>query len=279
MVRQGLDLSGYPPLEIFAVVCAGATVYSIAVIMLSLIWTALTLSDAKSSFVRRTLISSYLKGQFAKYLPGNVMQYAIRHALGRQTGIGHGALAAAATLEVLLLCCAALMVVVWFGMPTLHALFANAPDVPRVFALAVLIVVPLLAWMPERLTPKWLPRYHWSLIAAALAGYVGFFFLFGSLFFAVLVWCKVGSPPLLDIVSSSSLAWLVGFLVPGAPAGAGLRETALALAAGSRTPSDGMLTAIVLFRLMTMGGDFFAFVIGYWIPLILPSSENNSQNK
>lgn len=265
VIRQGVDLSRHPPLEMLAVVCTGATIYAIAVILLSLIWTALVQSDTRDSSIRKVLVASYLRSQFAKYLPGNILQYAIRHALGRQTGIAHGALAAAAILEAILLCCAAVAIVVCFGMPAVHSLFAGAPDVPAACAALVLLVVPLLAWMPEQLKPSWMPRYSWPTIAAALVGYVVFFILFGVLFFTVLLWCDAGTQPFLGIVSSSSLAWLVGFLIPGAPAGAGLRETALALGAGSRNASNEVLAAILLFRLMTLGGDFLAFLVGCWI--------------
>lgn len=265
VIRQGIDLSDHAPLEILAVVCTGATIYAIAVILLSLIWTALAQSDTRDSAARTVLVASYLKSQFAKYLPGNVLQYAIRHALGRQTGIAHGALAAAAILEAILLCCAAVAIVVCFGMPAVHSLFASAPRVPAGCAALALLVIPLLAWMPERLRLKWMPRYRWRTIAGALTGYVVFFILFGALFFTVLLWCGASTQPFLEIVSSSSLAWLVGFLIPGAPAGAGLRETALALAAGSRNASNEVVTAIVLFRLITLGGDFLAFLVGYGI--------------
>ncbi|MEO8364592.1 MAG: hypothetical protein ABI538_00140 [Pseudoxanthomonas sp.] len=264
VMQQGIDLSLHPPGELIAVICAGAVVYAMAVVMLSLLWTALVQSGKPDPENRRLLVASYLKSQFAKYLPGNVLQYAIRHALARRTGMGHGALAAAALLEAALLSCAALALVIWFGIPGLHLLFADAPQIPRAYASLVLIVVPLLAWMPERLRPAWLPRYRWSLIAGTLVGYAFFFILFGGLFFAVLAWCSVGGLPFLEVVSSSSLAWLVGFLVPGAPAGAGLRETALALAAGATPPSQNVLTAIVLFRLITLGGDLVAFLIGHY---------------
>ena len=98
----------------------------------------------------------------------------------------------------------------------------------------------------------------------ALVGYVLFFVVFGGLFFATLTWLSPGQVRFLDALSSGSLAWLVGFVVPGAPAGAGLRETVLALGGGSMPPPHGVLTAIVLFRLMTLGGDFLAFLAGAW---------------
>ena len=50
-------------------------------ILLALLWAYLVIPKKAAHPQRRLLFSTYLKSQFAKYIPGNVFQYAARHAL------------------------------------------------------------------------------------------------------------------------------------------------------------------------------------------------------
>lgn len=261
--RNGISIPGRSPLQVLSVVSIGAAVYGMAVILLATLWAGLAAPENAGRAARSQLVASYLKSQFAKYLPGNVFQYATRHLLGRQLGISHGALASAALLEVLLLVCAALLITILFGMPVLRGLMPWLPDFPRLAGLIILAVIPALAWIPRTTFLRWFPQYSLARSAASLAGYVAFFVIFGSLFAAALAWSTRTMHDALQVISSSSLAWLLGFVVPGAPAGAGLREAALALAAGTNQATPQIIAAILLFRLATLGGDLLAFLAGW----------------
>jgi len=62
-----------------------------------------------------------------------------------------------------------------------------------------------------------------------------------------------------------AVAWVVGFITPGAPAGVGVREAVLVAAL---TPLYGNEVAIgisALLRLVTILGDGFAFLIGLFL--------------
>lgn len=261
--QNGISISGRSPLQIAGVVSVGAVAYGMAVVLLSVLWAGLAIPANTERTVRSQLVASYLKSQFAKYLPGNVFQYATRHLLGRQLGISHGALASAGLLEVLLLICAALLMTILFGMPALRTLLPWVPDLPETAGLVVLAIIPALAWAPRPAFLHWIPQYSLVRSAASLGGYVLFFGIFGGLYAAALAWSTETTPEVLQVISGSSLAWLLGFVVPGAPAGAGLREAALTLAAGTNQASPGVLAAIVLFRLATLGGDLLAFLVGW----------------
>src|SRR5690606_19499076 len=86
-----------------------------------------------------------------------------------------------------------------------------------------------------------------------------FFAGFGSIYAYALDWATGQSNDKPGTLVCSALAWLLGFVIPGAPAGAGMRESALALAGGS---GPNVLSAILMFRLITMLGDFTAFILG-----------------
>lgn len=265
VVQNGLTLRNRGASEAIGLVGAGALLYGAAVGLLALIWSVLAAPRTEDKSKRKALAISYLKSQFAKYLPGNIFQYAARHALGRQLGIGHGSLASAAVLEAVLLISAASFMVALFGATLVQSLFADAPNIPAIAALVVLMIVPAIAYLPRIAKWQWLPRHGIGQVAMLLIGYLLFFCAFGCLFLAILAWSTGGLPPVPQALSSASLAWLVGFLVPGAPAGAGLREAALTLAAAGQKESPEVLGAIVLFRLVTLLGDLLAFLAGCWM--------------
>jgi hypothetical protein len=263
VAKTGLRLPPQGLAATVAIVVAGGLAYALSVALLAWLWTRLACAGKGFSATERTIVAaSYLTSQFAKYLPGNVFQYLARHALGRRLGIGHGALAAAALIEALLLASAAAILVLALGMPVLHAVIPWVPQAGAGWAIAMLLVLPLLRYLPRRsAVTAWIPRYPMPTLALLLSGYLVFFSLFGGLFVGLLAWSNVPAPMPAHVVGGSSAAWLVGYLVPGAPAGAGLREAALSLAAGGKA-SPGVLSAIVLFRLVTLSGDFLAFLLG-----------------
>lgn len=75
----------------------------------------------------------------------------------------------------------------------------------------------------------------------------------------------ISSLQMLTICGAFIVAWLVGLVTPGAPAGIGVRELVLlGLLKGFASESD-LLLAILLSRLITVGGDvlffFFASIL------------------
>ncbi len=259
----GLSVPGRGGREIAGVLLLGAVAYGMAVGLLALLWTNLVTTGPPTAVIRMRIAAGYLVSQFAKYLPGNVFQYIGRHMLGRQLGLGHGMLAAAALVEASLLASAVLVLSMTLGQSVLRALLPELPDIPTALALAPLLIVPLLAWLPRqgRLL-RWVPPYSLGRLTLSLAGYLLFVLVFGGLFWALLGWVSSTRYDPWGVIGASSTAWLAGFVIPGAPAGAGLREAALAFATGVARPTAEALAAIVLFRIVTLGGDLLAFIAG-----------------
>ena len=265
VLRHGVTFHGHSAWQATSVILGGAVFYGLMVSLLAFIWSYLALSSQDHRHGLLSLGASYLKSQFAKYLPGNVFQYAARHALGRQLGVTHGNLAAAAILEGILLICAAALIVLLSGQDMARSLFSSLPVVPAWSAIFIVLGVVSLSWLPRPRMLQWFPRYSPGNLLCAFLGYLLFFAGFAAIFLFLLEWLTGLTYPTTRVLSSSSLAWLVGFVIPGAPAGTGMREAALALAAGEQTPTAGLLSAIVIFRVITLLGDFLAFCAGLLI--------------
>lgn len=229
--------------------------YAAAVGLLAWLWTLLVLDRGTARGVRLDVAASYLVSQFGKYLPGNVFQYVGRHVLGRRLGIGHAVLASAAVLEAGFLVATTSLAVAFFAGGLLDGWpwARSAAAAVGLAGLAVILASPRV--FPGIVPLRWLDPARVSL---AFAGYAGFVTVFGVLYFACLRLYEVPAP-LLDAFGFAALGWLAGFLVPGAPAGAGLREATLALV----SPGQPSITsAIIAFRLVTMLGDVLAFLAG-----------------
>ena len=81
------------------------------------------------------------------------------------------------------------------------------------------------------------------------------------------------------ICGAYSLAWIIGFLIPGAPGGLGVRESALVLLLADTFPRDAVLLIALLTRLASVGADVLAFIIGLLLMRKVPSNPNLSSNR
>ena len=66
------------------------------------------------------------------------------------------------------------------------------------------------------------------------------------------------------------LAWLIGLVTPGAPAGGGIREAVLLFLLGHRYAPGDLLLAIVLGRSVNIVGDVGYFLLASLLPKMEP---------
>ena len=66
----------------------------------------------------------------------------------------------------------------------------------------------------------------------------------------------------IGVASSFTIAWLIGLVTPGAPAGLGAREAALVLLLAGLAPESTILVAAVIGRLVSTLGDLLFFHVG-----------------
>src|SRR6056297_2358068 len=232
-------------------------------VFLALIWwLALRAAGFRSASFSRAS-SAFLSSQLGKYLPGNVGHFAARHVLSRRHGASHRALVGATLLEALLLVAAAGALAVMVFQPIISGGLGPMMEAAWLAPVVVAFVLGLglalarrKGWLDSELG---LPRLVVELGTAfgmALA-----FFLASSGCF-VLMSGSLGLGAWLPLVPWIAAAWLLGFVVPGAPGGLGIREFVLVL---GLTPLIGEAQAALdalLFRLVTISGDALMSAIG-----------------
>ena len=64
-----------------------------------------------------------------------------------------------------------------------------------------------------------------------------------------------------QLLSSFSLAWIIGLIVPAAPGGLGVFESVILFGLGSQLPEGPLLASILCYRLVSTFSDIFSALI------------------
>lgn len=213
--------------------------------------------------------------QLAKYVPGNVLQHISRVALAVGAGMRPRVFLVSVVQETVLVSAASLMVGVAalalsIGLGSLHEESRQIMHVAIMVLGAALVALAAFDVPPDRLTASdsrviralghagGLPG--WRVTVPALLAYAANYLLVGLALW--LVGQVAGMPAALTFLVATgafALSWVLGFLVPGAPAGFGVREAVmLALLAPILSEPDA-LVFVLLARLVTIVGDLVVF--------------------
>lgn len=65
----------------------------------------------------------------------------------------------------------------------------------------------------------------------------------------------------LNIIGIFTFAWIIGFITPGVSGGIGIRESMMIIVAGQVLPESVIITSMILFRILSIGADFFAYIL------------------
>ena len=256
LYRQWGQISGWrPDLQQLVLVIGLAVGYAMILSLLALNWATILITLAPKALNRSTLIRSYTDTQIAKYVPGNIVHLLGRHLYLTNLGLPHQIIARATVVELASLPAAGVLsllgLLIFLGISS-PALSAFPQDV----GLLVLGTLAVLA----ATAAVWRWFVGASYLVASLVTLRAIGFMIGQgLFFAALLWAIAGnfSP---EAVPAAILAWLVGFLTPGAPGGVAVREAALLGLLASIAPEQAVLIAALLFRGATILGDLILYL-------------------
>lgn len=262
-------------LTLIAAVAAATCIYVATYVAATATWKCcLRVLRVPISF--KAAARTVLLSQFAKYLPGNVGHHIGRVYMAKQQGIGTPAVLASMMMDMAL--------VVFAGaVCSLGALGLLVPayqrlrqvEIPGGWYLAGALAVAVAAVFALRPVRSklggWASRIfvyasdarNYPPLAFALLLHVSNFVL-GSL--ALWLICShfgdmspASFPALLGVYSA---AWLAGFVVPGAPAGLGVREATMLVGLSAFMPPQAALAGTAVMRIVTVLGDGLAFAAG-----------------
>ncbi len=252
---SSLDLSQISPVA-WLVIAGLAILYGLASSLLfTLTWWNL-LKSFDIHVARLWAFHVYGVSQLAKYVPGNIFHLAGRQVMGMSVGAPSGKLLKSIIWELGLAATAGSMYG-WLILPAILPEFSSLLSI-ILLVISVGVAVFLLSRLFGLLVSK---AFGSLLLLQAISG--GIFIILldviahGSLF----------SPQTYLLIGGSYIiAWLVGLVTPGAPAGAGVRELILLLLLKSIVKEADLLVAVVLGRIITVLGDLLFFMMAFLIP-------------
>jgi hypothetical protein len=156
-------------------------------------------------------------------------------------------------------------------------IFSQIPEVPPTWTFAILTLVALMipflwGWIVVRLRPGPLKRYLGSeeqqfpnpgILILSLCIYMAGYILLGAILLIVVqVSFRTGGKDFWVLTGAYAIAWLTGYITPGAPAGLGVRDSILVAALGVLYGPGPALGMTIIMRVVTTIGDALGFLIG-----------------
>lgn len=248
---------------LLAAIGLGSVGYALLLVLLALAWRGLLVAIDGPVLQCGETLAIYARTQVYKYLPSNVLHMVGRYVEARRAGASHRALGIAQLVEVALLAGAGGLVAAVLAMPLLrgqlHGYGLEPWLLPTVVAVFTILATAVVVF-GRRLDVQQRVGRLLGHGAAAFVLYLLFMLGSGGLAWSLAV--ALGGPASFEIIGITAAAWLVGFLVPGAPGGLGVREAVLI--AGLTAAGIPGATAIALgHRLITTLGDVLLALAGF----------------
>ena len=264
-------------IEALSIILFGSLIAAFAGLFLAESW-FLSMRWLGDKLAHRALCYSiYGRTQIAKYLPGNVFHFAGRQIIGSQCGLSNSKMFGALCIEILGLAGTA-AVIASFSLQ-LFILPEWLVFIAPILAILVLIISPVLLLQIFRRLP---PRMGFVMPTKTLKTQVFSFFRIYTLHFCqatclglclwlIMIAINAGeAPSLQSSMAIAALAWVVGFVIPGASAGAGIREATLIFLLSSLIGEPNAVISAVVLRVITLLGDALFFIFSV---IVLPSPE------
>lgn len=254
VTAASLSAFGYISIALAAVLCGASNT------LLALAWRSFLIYLDESPGWRWSLWT-YSTSQVAKYVPGNIFHYTSRQVIGAAAGIRHGALVKSAALELIVIAAVAVLFL---------------PLVVPILLPGIPVFVCIVAFLFfAAISPLMATRFAGRQFGRAVLCYVVFLCIAGAIFISAFI--TAGAPFAAEMIplvgGAYVLAWLIGLVTPGAPAGVGVREAALLYLLAGLAPPAVILLAVVLGRVITVAGDLLFYAWGQlWKRKLVPKS-------
>lgn len=224
---------------------------------------------------RSRTFASFCVTQVAKYLPGNVAHLIGRGLYLRGNAVSDGEIVKATLLELAVIPLGAAVTIVFLGsLGFFSDLLPWFPEIAWYGSALVLCCAVAFALLAPARAPGVAGRQIGNVLpAVGLAA--AFMLCLGGTFAAI--FNLLSEAPVAVLAGAGVIAWLVGYLTPGAPGGIGTREATLIALLSFLNQEETVLIATALFRIVTTLGDLLLF-LGSWLKLPRGASVGETPN-
>jgi len=210
---------------------------------------------------QKLVTKTYARTQIAKYLPGNVFHLVGRVYYAKTIGSDKKQVTYSLLIESFGLVLASMLIAIpaiFLGISDHSWLALGSSSVTLLFITIVVAILSLYFFYTRKQELACPNLIQWLV---PLRHYCLFFLLSSMIFVAVsnLIELQMTLKEVIFIASMYSLSWCIGYLIPGASAGLGIRESALIWSLSSVAPVHLAVVCALLMRLVTTAGDVWYF--------------------
>jgi len=279
IIEYQIDFRNILSVRVSISVIISIIIYALVVLTLANIFYALIKLLSGNGISKNNAVFIYCKANLYKYLPGNVFHYIGRNQIAVHEDISHGTIAAATIAEMLFLTLAAvILVIVFAGQYAVKWSLDNFTNKEIIMILVFIVISSLAAIILYNFNlsvKEWVTRYttqishfRFAVFSKFVITYIITFILNGAMFIVVLYGIGGGLSKnlILPVIGMYAFSWIIGFVTPGAPAGLGIREAIMSALLIGMVEGDLVITAVVLYRIVTTLGDVTGFIIAHHVP-------------
>lgn len=270
--KLGFDFDSIPNWPVFFIVsCFGVLIKCVTVFIMATAWSGWLELFSKHKIDKKAALQAYVKANLGKYLPGNMMHYVERNMFAANLGVSQKKLAVGSIIEVLGLTSIAfimaLLVSFQYVVIAYTQIFGKDHIIPIIIMLLVVVLVSGVLWkFRTRIKNFIVDCGVYDFLITLLVAILRYAIVLAALgFIMVVLYGYMGGK--LDwhnamlIISGYIIAWVFGFLVPGASGGIGVRELITTVLLGPIIGMELILTLSVIHRLITIIGDFLSYIL------------------
>lgn len=261
--------------------------YAVIVYISSYAWKSILEFINKDAIPLRDITGVYVKSNIAKYLPGNVMHFAGRNLLAGRLGFKQLDITFCSILEIVMLVFTSCILSFIFAMKIFksslkYLLLKINFNIILAVVIALILLIMLAIWFIFKKT-QFLKNYSHLFTKSFLKLLCKLSFIYSItlivpgifllLTLKLILNCNVSLHSIMIIISAYTISWVLGFVVPGAPGGIGIRESILLLILTQFYTNSIVLLAIILLRIISVLGDLIAF---FFEPILLKYYKQNS---
>ena len=218
----------------------------------------------------RLALSVYTESNVYKYIPGGIMYFAGRNRLAIEVDeLTHGKVALSTVLEGIGMIIGVITIaaIFAFNYTTTYIRQIDIMPIIAIISLVIMAAAIILYCLRRRIGAKLkkmaadMEKISWLTIAKRIGFSILVMFLFGLTFLLILVLMgqEMSFERSLAIIGLYLLAWLAGFMTPGAPSGLGVREVVMMMFLGDSISIGVLTAAMVVHRALTIVGDISAY--------------------
>ena len=256
--------------KILLYIFAFILVYIVYIYFLAFAWKLILQIWTVKKIPYLSTLGVYCKANLEKYIPGNIMQFVGRNIYGEKLGLSQLQLALSSVIEIILtlftgaiLCLPMISTTLLKWLINYHINIYLWIIIGTLTLLGIMICIMIFRKnvIISSILYLFLQKQFWILCFILI-----FLYSLGMIVNAFILVVLINDVisisfrqiPLL--ISAYIGSWLVGYVFPGSPGGLGVRESILLFILSKTFPSQSILIAIVIQRLISILGDILAWI-------------------